>query len=267
MNIFKKEYFNDKHYFLIEDNGDDYVLSYSTYSIISETKKENKKKHFPKKDLKKIENKIDKILNKKENVSKQEIDELVDEDGTLNSSRIPILNKWLTPKKTMDMTIVAARISNDPVTRGYRVYYGESENKDGKVIDEEDMSDAFGFKETKNKDFKETIKTFKEMGIEDSTERVKRAKELGKLPSQKRRKGKLKQRLTEKEIEEEKRNLMTKMVEDILAKKGSKSDSDLIEKDNPLSKILTKNLESIKKLAEKEGISLNKLINILKKGE
>ena len=33
------------------------------------------------------------------------------------------------------------------------------------------------------------------------------------------------------------------------------------------NKILIKNLESIKKLAKKEGISLNKLINILKKGE
>lgn len=267
MNTFRKEYFNDSYYFLIEGVGEDYTLSYSTYNIISETKKEESKKHFKKNNLKKVEDKVQNLLKRKNKLTKQEIDELVDEDGTFNSSRIPILNKWLTPKKTMDQTVVASRISNDPVTRGYRVYYGESENKDGDVIDENDLSDAFGFKETKEKDFKETVKTFKKMGIEDPTERVDRAKQLGKIQGVKRKKGKLKQRLTEKEIEEEKKNLMTKMVEDIVTKKNSKSNGDVIEKEDSLSKILIKNLESIKKLAEKEGISLNKLINVLKKGE
>jgi hypothetical protein len=37
--------------------------------------------------------------------------------------------------------------------------------------------------------------------------------------------------------------------------------------DSPVSKILVKNLESIKKIAEKEGISINKLIKHLKEGE
>jgi hypothetical protein len=45
------------------------------------------------------------------------------------------------------------------------------------------------------------------------------------------------------------------------------SDGEVIEKVDSLSKILIKNLESIKKLAKKEGISLNKLINVLKKSE
>jgi hypothetical protein len=43
-----------------------------------------------------------------------------------------------------------------------------------------------------------------------------------------------------------------------------------MEKDNEtsgLNKIISKNLESIKKLAKKEGISISKLINILKQGE
>ena len=263
---FKKEYFNDNYYFLIEGNGDDYILTYSLYKTISESKKEKKEKKFKKKDLSKVENKIQKLLKNKKQITKQEIDELVDEDGTFNSSRIPILNKWLTPKKTMDQTVVASRISNDPVTRGYRVYYGESQEKDGKVIDEINMKDAFGYKETKNKDFKDTVKTFKEMGIEDPQERVERAKQLGKLPRVKKKGGKLKQRLTEKEIEEEKKNRMMKMVEDIISQKKG-GDGDIIDKNDSLSKILLKNLESIKNLAKKEGISLNKLINVLKKGE
>jgi hypothetical protein len=109
------------------------------------------------------------------------------------------------------------------------------------------------------------------MGIEDPIERIERAKQLGKLRNQKVRKTKsgkkvLKQRLTEKEIEEEKKNLMVKMVEDILTSKN-KDDNDIIDKTDSLSKLIVKNLENIKKLAQKEGISLNKLINILKKSE
>jgi mannosyltransferase OCH1-like enzyme len=75
--------------------------------------------------------------------------------------------------------------------------------------------------------------------------------------------------LTEKEyLEEIKKQKMMKMVEDILTKKGN--DHEIMEKGNEtsgLNKIISKNLESIKKLAKKEGISISKLINILKQGE
>lgn len=266
MNNYKKEYFNDHCYFLIESYGSDFVLSYSMYNTISESKKETNKKIIKKEKLKKVEDKLNKISKSNKKISKQEIEELVDEDGTFRGSRIPILNKWLTPKKTMDQTVVASRISNDPVTRGYRVYYGESKVESDDIINEINMEDAFGYEETKNKDFKETIKTFEEMGIEDPIERIERTKQLGKLPNVKKKKGKLKQRLTEKEIEEEKKIKMAKMVEDIISKKSG-GDGDIIDKDDSLSKILIKNLENIKKLAKKEGISLNKLINVLKKSE
>jgi hypothetical protein len=270
MNNFKREYFNDYYYFLIEGDGEDFTLSYSVYSVITESKKNNKKK-FKKENLKKVEDRVKKITKKNEKLSKKELDELIDYDGTFLSSKIPYYNKYLSPTKTMDQTVVASRISNDPVTRGYRVYYGEGIEKENNVIDEENMSDAFGFEETKYKDFNDTIKTFKKMGIEDPIERIERAKQLGKLRNQKVRKTKsgkkvLKQRLTEKEIEEEKKNLMVKMVEDILTSKN-KDDNDIIDKTDSLSKEIVKNLENIKKLAQKEGISLNKLINILKKSE
>jgi hypothetical protein len=182
------------------------------------------------------------------------------------SSKIPFLNQYLTPKKTMDQTVVASRISNDPVTRGYRVYYGESEDKGNKVVSEIDYSDAFGFEETEDMDFKNTVNTLKKMGVENA---VHRAKELGKLPKAKKKNGKLRQRLSEKDsIEEQEKQKMIKMVEDILTKKSGK-DSDILKKDNnnSVSKILIKNLQSIKKLADKEGISISKLINILKTSE
>jgi hypothetical protein len=195
--------------------------------------------------------------------SKTEIEEFVDEDGTMLTSRIPYINTALSPRKTMDQTVPMARTTNDPVTRGYRVYYGESEEKGNEMINEVDYSEAFGYAETENMDYDNTVKTLAKMGVENPEER---AQEFGKLPKQKKHDGKLKQRLSEKDtIEEQQKQQMTKMVEDILTKK-SKDDSGVI-KNNGISKILMKNLQSIKKIAEKEGISINMLIKSLKSNE
>jgi hypothetical protein len=171
---------------------------------------------------------------------------------------------YLSPKKTMDQTVPMARVSNDPVTRGYRVYWGESEEKDDNVVSEVDYSDAFGYDETEDKDFKGTVNTLKKMGVENP---VERAKQFGKLPKAKKKNGMLRQRLSEKDsIEEEQKKRMEKMVEDILTKRYQ-DDSEVVEKESGINKILMKNLQSIKKLAEKEGISVSQLIKMLKNNE
>jgi hypothetical protein len=157
-----------------------------------------------------------------------------------------------------------SRVTNDPVTRGYRVYWGESEEKDDNVVSEVNMEDAFGYEETKDKDYKDTVKTLKDMGTENP---VERAKQFGKIKDVKRKNGKLKQRIVEKEkLSEVQKQKMVKMVEDIITKK-SKDDSEVVGKDSSLSKILMNNLKSIKKLAEKEGISLSQLMKALKNHE
>ena len=69
-----------------------------------------------------------------------------------------------------------------------------------------------------------------------------------------------------RKLEEERKEKMRKMVEDMVLGKKSK-DTEINKKDSVMSKLLTKNLESIKKIAEKEGISLSELIKILKKSE
>ena len=288
---FNKEYFNDNCYFNLKVNGDKVVVSYSVYSsTLNESKNKEEKRQFKTKSLDKVKNSIDKFIKSKKKVSKGEIDkqmdnieidEYVDSDGTMLTSKTPIYNMYLAPRKTMDQTIVSTRISNDPVTRGYRVYYGESEDEDDDVISEIDFSDAFGYKETENaKSYDEAEHILSDMGIEDDIEMNDRLETLGfdkkldkSLKKQKQR-GNCKncfakRRLTEKEyLEEIRKQKMMKMVEDILTKKGN--DHEIMEKDNEtsgLSKIISKNLESIKKLAKKEGISISKLINILKQGE
>ena len=276
---YNKEYFQNNCYFFLKDKGDKFSLYYSVAETLTESRKKDVKKEFSKKNEKKVKSLVDKVLNSKNKVSKKtldtelnkieknEIDELVDSDGGLLGSKTPLYNMTLSPKKTTSQTVVAARIANDPVTRGYRVYWGESEDEKDNVMSEIDYSDAFGYEETVDKDFKETVSTFKKMGIDDPEERIKRTKQLGKLPKAKKKSGKLKQRLTEKDsIEEAQKQKMIKMVEDILTKK-SKGESDVIGKDKTISKILIKNLQSIKKIAEKEGISITQLIKALKTDE
>lgn len=273
---FNTEYFENNCYFYIKDKGDKISLYYNVEETLTESRKSDTKIDFDKKDEKKVKGIVSGAMKTKSKVSKKtldkklkgvkskkEIDELVDDDGSLLGSRIPNINQTLSPHKTTDQTVSMSRTTNDPVMRGYRVYYGESKKGSDKVINEVDYSEAFGYEETKDMDFKNTVKTLKEMGVENA---VERAKEFGKLPKAKKEDGELRQRLSEKDtIEEHQKNMMKKMVEDILTKK-SKDSSDVI-KNTGVSKILKKNLQAIKNIANKEGISINTLIKALKSSD
>jgi hypothetical protein len=273
---FNTEYYSNNYYFFLKEREDKISLYYSIADTLTESRKNDERIDFDKKDSKKVKNIVGNVLKSKTKVSKnaltnklksikpkKEIDELVDSDGTMLSSKIPFLNQTLTPHKTTDQTVAMARITNDPLTRGYRVYYGEGEEGSDEVINEVDYSEAFGYEETKDMDFNNTVKTLKKMGVENA---IERAKQFGKLPKQKREDGELKQRLSEKDnIEEQQKQKMIKMVEDMLTKKSS-NNSDVV-KDKGISKILLKNIQSIKKIADKEGISLNMLIKALKSNE
>jgi hypothetical protein len=282
---FNTEYYSNNYYFFLKEREDKISLYYSIADTLTESRKNDERIDFDKKDSKKIKNIVGNVLKSKTKVSKnaltkklksikpkKEIDELVDSDGSMLSSKIPFLNQTLTPHKTTDQTVAMARITNDPVTRGYRVYYGESKEKSDEVINEVDYSEAFGYEETKDMDFDDTVKTLEEMGVENA---IERAKQFGKLPKEEIENGELRQRLSEKDsIEEQQKQKMIKMVEDMLTKKSKSSDvvnkssgnSDVI-KNKGVSKILLKNIESIKKIADKEGISINMLIKALKSNE
>ena len=200
---------------------------------------------------------------------KEEIDELVDSDGTLVSSKIPPLNMGLAPKKTTDQTVVMARMTNNPVTRGYRKYYGESEDEDNNVVNEVDYSEAFGYEETKDMDGKDTFKYLvKKMGME-TDEAKDRTKQFGKDPSGRKTKNAPKDirdkkgfidRMTLAEIQRQK---MIDVIDEIILKKKT-GDGELGEKDSKTSKIIKKNIDSLKKMADKEGITINQLIKMLK---
>jgi hypothetical protein len=185
----------------------------------------------------------------------EEVTELVDDDGTMLTSKIPITNPASTGTvgnpTTTDQKVGMQRVPRDPLLRGVYGYYGESH------IREEDMEGAFGFEDTKFMDYKDTVKYYQKELDMDKDSAIERTVQQGKKPNlQKRAPKNIKKKknfidrliLKEKEIEEDK-----------IVNKTSISDVD-----SPASKILKKNISALKSMAEKEGLSLNDLIRFLK---
>ena len=276
---FGREYYVDNKYFFLKKRKDSIDVYYSVNDTLTEARTFDEKVSFPinmekniklvvekalkskkkfsKSDLKKI---MDKISSKNE---KGEIEELVDFDGTFNSSKIPIHDPKMSPTKTMDQTVFAVSQPGKPWTRGYRVYYGESiEELD--VLSEIDAAGAFGFEETEGEgeNAVEAIKTFEELGVDNP---VERAEELGYDP--KLDKKKLPGSFTRKRLEEIQKEKAIKVLEDILTKKSK--DTDIHKKDktksvDELPLLVRKNLKTLLKHLESNGYSKNDLIKILK---
>jgi len=286
---FRKEYFSSPYYFFLKEGKDDITLYFSVSNTLTEARKKDEilkfkktQKDSLKKELSKIkkEKNIKNTSDLKKHLSdkKEELEELVDYDGTMLSSKIPIFNPYLSPKKTTDQEVVATRQTNNPVTRGYRVYWGESVDNEDSVIKEIDFSDAFGYEEVEDaKTYNQAANIMKKMGVEDDLELDDRlskfgfSKKLDKSLEKQKKNGKClncftKRRLTEKEkIEEHRKNEVVKMVEDIILNKKKKEDKMSPKKQKGITKILSKNIENIKKIADKEGVDIMDLIKLMKK--
>jgi len=213
------------------------------------------KKYMPCKDMKTFNQKIKKGSKEKE----EEVNELVDDDGTWETSNVPLLSPASTLKGSTitDKIVPMARNPRDPLLRGWYGYYGES------VVKEEDMEDAFGFEDTKFMDYKDTVKYFeKELDL-DKEDAIERARQQGKGPklakkAPKRIKDKKNfiDRLVLKELDDD-------MNEDVIFNKDKK-DHDISPKEKNHNPLLLKNVKSLKSMAEKMGVSRSELIELLK---
>ena len=260
------EFFSSPYYFFLKEKEKNYDLYFSSEKTITEARKKDKMVPIPKEKLKDLKKYISKLLADKETKDTDEIegelDELVNLDGAMMNPKIPILNPVLHPRKTMDQTVAAARQTNDPIMRGYRTYFGEAE------LDEVDMSDAFGYEETKDLDGEETYKYFIKKLDMDPTEAEERTRQQGKDPFGKKDKKKIPgsdMRLTLSEIQKQK---MIKVLEDMITKKKNTDDADISKKEvektkDDLPLLLKRNLNSLMKTAEKHGLSKKDLIKII----
>jgi hypothetical protein len=277
---FNKEYFIRPYYFYLTEKTNKISLYYSIAETLTESRKKDDKIDFDKKDSEKVKKGVTSIIKGKklktkdqikkyfEPISKDEIGEFIDRDGTLTNSSIPILDMGMTPHKTTDQTVAMARMPNNPLLRGYRKYYGESVD-DEDVVNEVDYSEAFGYEETKDMDGKQTYKYLcTKMGM-NPDEAKERTQQFGKDPygektkrapkSIRHKKGFI-DRMTLSEIERAK---MIKVVEEILLNKRNKG-TEISEKESKVSKVIKKNVEALKKMADKEGLTINELIKMLK---
>lgn len=290
-----EEYFEKPYYFFLKDRGDKIAVYYSVSETLSESRKEDEFIEVEKSVFEELQKLISKILKSGKKITKDqihalidsktkkeksegEIDELVNPDGSMISSSIPILNQRNLAKKTTDQTVRMTKSNQFPFIR---VYYGEGKEVDGNLLDEVDQSESFGFDETEfaptydvaNKIMK------KELEVEDPIERDERLKRLGfdrKLDKElknEKRMGKCKNCFTKRRLSELEKQKMESILDEILLTKRSK-DKEFVKKNkeekndkNPISKILMRNLDAVKKLAEKEGIDIEKLVRHLKKGE
>ena len=283
---FNKEYYHPPFYFFLKEEKDGATLYYSMENTITESRKNKEKIKVDKIDsnvIKKVLSKVTKekpiktmdqfrkllrmTVGKKEEPKDGEISEFVDATGAFKSSRMPPINHTLTQTRTMDQ-IILNRMTNNPVTRGYRRYYGESVD-DETPLNETNFLHAFGYEETKNMNGKETFNYFVNKLDMDPIEAIDRTKQFGKDPSGKKTKKAPKKirnqkgfidRMTLAEMGKDK---AVKMIEDMLTNKNN-GDGEIVEKGSPVESVIKKNIQSLKNMAEKNGISVSQLIKMLK---
>ena len=289
-----EEYFMEPYYFFLKDKGNKVAVYYSVSNTIAESRKQDDVIEVDKEVFEEIQELISKILKSGKKISKEqihklidskskkketdgEIEELVDPDGSIISSSIPILNQRNLAKKTMDQTVKMTKSLQFPFIR---MYYGEGEEKNNKVVSEVDQSESFGFEETEEAPTYDVAnKILKQMNVEDPIERDERLKRLGfdrnldRQLKQEKKRGKCRNCFTKRRLAELEKEKMDKMLDEILISKKSK-DKDMVKKtkedvktDTPVYKILMRNIEAVKRLADKEGIDIEKLVKKLKQGE
>lgn len=289
-----EEYFMEPYYFYMKDKGNKIAVYYSVSNTLAESRKQDDVIEVDREVFEGIQELISKILKSGKKISKEqihklidskskkketdgEIEELVDPDGSIISSSIPILNQRNLAKKTMDQTVRMTKSNQFPFIR---IYYGESEEKNNKVVSEVDQSESFGFEETEEAPtYNVANKILKQMNVEDPIERDERLKRLGfdrnldRQLKQEKKRGKCKNCFTKRRLAELEKEKMEKMLDEILISKKSK-DKDMVKKskeesktNTPVYKILMRNIEAVKRLADKEGIDIEKLVKKLKQGE
>ena len=188
----------------------------------------------------------------------EEVTELLDFDGSIQSSKIPpgVDNvKSMSSRKTTDDVVKATRQAGSWTGAGhyFKRYYGESIEELG----EHDMSEVLGYEDTEFKDAEETIEYFEKEHDMDEVEATERAESMGKTPGLD-KKGQ--QRLTEKErLKKLSEDRAKNMIETLLANKEEGR-----EITNGKNSLLDIKIKQLFKLASAEGISVEELLKKIK---
>lgn len=179
-----------------------------------------------------------------EKANEENIEEIVDFDGSIPTSKIPkdVRAKSVTARKTSDAQVAAT--SQPPFQKGQYMkrYWGESE-----------MDDALGYEETmgKNASYEEALEYFtKDLGFDESDAK-ERLEKMGYIPSSE-DKVRIIETMTKKQLEEYVDTLLNKksMPKDILDPSIEELEEDKEEeKSNP---ILDRKLKFLMDLSDED---------------
>jgi len=118
MIINDKEFYSSPYYFFLKEYKDKYSLYFAVEDTLTEARKKDGMVKFSRDKEREVKNYLKNLLKgsvkKNTDEVKNELEELVNADGAIPNSKIPILDPRLHPKKTMDQTVVTSRITNDP---------------------------------------------------------------------------------------------------------------------------------------------------------
>jgi len=188
----------------------------------------------------------------------EEVNELLDFDGSIQSSKIPPGAdnvKSISSRKTTDDVVKATRQAGSWTGAGhyFKRYYGESIEE----IGEHDMSEVLGFEDTEFKDAEETIEYFEKEHDMDKVEATERAESMGKTT-------KLddngQQRLTEKEkLKKLSEDKAKNMIEVLLSNKEAGR-----EISNGENSLLDTKIKQLIRLSSAEGVSEDELLKKIK---
>jgi len=195
-----------------------------------------------------------------------EVTELLDFDGSVQSSKIPpgVENvKSMSSRKTTDDVVKGTRQGvswNGMRGRGFARYYGESVEE----IKEVDKSSILGVDETDQLNFDDAVEYYEnELDVpkDEATERVEKERGPENLEKEKVTGSFTRHRLTEKEkLEKIAEDKVKNMIEVILA--GNTESGELTQKETSM---LTRKINSLVKFAKTQGIGdLGELTNMVK---
>ena len=189
----------------------------------------------------------------------EELEELVDYDGSIVGSKVPLgweNVKTMSATKTMDATVPMGRQSglNGQYSNALKRFWGESVEE----IEEHDMSDVLGYDDTIYMDANETIEYFKTDHNMEDGEAEERAESMGKTKDldKKGEESENFQRLVEDDD-------VIKMLEIILQNKDDNTDIQSVE-DSEIPHYIDNKLRLIQKYARTHGVNMKSIINRLK---
>ena len=195
-----------------------------------------------------------------------EVTELLDFDGSVQSSKLPpgVENvKSLSSRKTTDDVVKGTRQGvswNGMRGRGFARYYGESVEE----IKEVDKSSILGMDETDQLNFDDAVEYYEnelEVPKDEAIERVEKERGPEKLEKDKVDGSFTRHRLTEKEkLQKIAEDKVKNMIEVILA--GNTESGELTEKE---TSILNRKIRNLVKFAKSQGIGdLSELTDMIK---